>query len=185
MKATVNSVLLGLLILFGLIVAGILIVHFTSGEFTLGLITVFATVWIASQQYKKAKEREAEARLFLEKSKIYEEIVEIIFSLFAAAKGLSGNVEQEELTRKMLEIRKRLIIWGSFEAIEALDAISDVEEGEATSPELMFKKLGALYSSVRSDLSHNDPPDAGIKIALGSLVASDRKAFTEILFKNK
>jgi len=91
----------------------VLIYRFTNSEFVLGLISVAAAVITASIQYREAKSKEVDARLFGEKQKVYSELIGTIMTLFHERRTNPTAQEQAVLVKKLQQIRTELIIWGS------------------------------------------------------------------------
>jgi hypothetical protein len=163
---------LALLPLF--ILAGTVGLFFVSNaEFALGVGGICATLYGASYQFRVAKEREANSRLFAEKSKAYEGMINIVLSLFKSIKGMGPKTDNLKLAERLMDVRAKLIVWGAFDTIKALDQLGDVS-GAASDPKKTIRILGDMYEAMRRDLGHSDPPGSGLEIALGNIHANER-----------
>lgn len=172
------KVLLGLLaaLVFLAAVTVVLIVlfKFTKSDFVLGVIGAITSVGLASYQFRKAKEHEAEARLFSEKATVYKNLILLIADLFKGQK-LGQPRDIQKTSETLQEIRTQMIIWGSARTIRALDSMGD--NATETDPKAMMNWLAGLYAAIRADLGHKDDLLAAKDIALGHVVVTDRHQF--------
>lgn len=160
-----------------LIVAGgvALVYRFTNSEILLGILGGTVAIITAAFQYRAAKDNETAARLFQEKQAIYKELISIIMDQIKQKGRAKTTKEEAQLIDKMQDIRKNLIIWGSADTIRCLDRLSDRElKPEEIDAKDMITWFSELFSSVRKDLGHKDPPNAALEMALGILTAKDR-----------
>ncbi|MBI1385434.1 MAG: hypothetical protein GC150_11035 [Rhizobiales bacterium] len=170
--------------LVALLLAAIVVVHWFAGsQIVLSAISLATAIIVASIQYKSAKDKETDARLFTQKQAVYTELMDTIMRLFHDRKVELSEGEQAELARKFQTIRTKLIIWGSYDTIRHLDQMGtiadDLEDGDPTKGLLW---LGNTFAAMRKDLGHRDPTNAGAELALGMLKPSDReKARAKIL----
>lgn len=127
----------------------------TSDEFQIGIITVFCSFLIVFFQHKKTKEREIEARLFKEKSKIYEEIFNLIKEQFR--NNRTGKKNNEKLlVNKFEDLNYKILTWGSIETFNAWSSILDIDYENTKDDYLKLLPWAKLYASLRKDLGHND-----------------------------
>lgn len=162
-----------LLILGGIVVALIALYKFTQSDFVLGVLGAVASVGLASYQFRKAKEREVEARLFSEKAAVYKRLIELIGTLFKQQK--TGGADVEKLGETLQDIRTQLIIWGGSKTIQVLDSMGD--NSAETDPRALVRWLASLYAEIRKDLGHKDKEGAALEIALGHVIVTDRHMF--------
>ena len=129
----------------------------------------------AAYQFRLAKEKEAEARLFTEKQKVYSNLISTIFSIYQPEALKQKQPKDIEYARKFNEIRTSLIVWGSFETIKCLDSLS-MSDAELQLDPLKWglKRQAALFAAIRKDLGHKDPDDAGLEIAIGAIKGAER-----------
>ncbi|MCA8901746.1 MAG: hypothetical protein KDA53_10890 [Hyphomonas sp.] len=182
-SARVRDVVVALLVLAfcALLIVGVW--SFTETKFLLGVLGFCSTVVLASYQYRKAKEREVEGRLFANKAEIYQGIANIVKELMLSIKDPSQSVHADELTKRMIDYRAKMLVWSSLDTIRAYDALSKLEGKPAL--EIMMA-LANLYESMRKDLGHKDPDGAGLQIMIGNITdVSSVDEFKERLSSSK
>lgn len=157
--------------------------QFVQSELALGIIGGAAAIITASINYRAAKEKETESRLFSEKQKVYSELIEMIMGLFHNAKVGDEGQPNEELVERIKKVRTSLVIWGSFDTIKSLDAMGEagMSVQNTGNPVEGLRWLGALMENIRRDLGHKDSNGSDIEIALGILVPKDRAKMREML----
>ena len=170
-----SQVLLGLacvlVVLAGATYALILLSEKTGSQVAVAILGVAGALVGAAYQFRLAKEKEAEARLFSEKQKVYSELITTIFSLFQNF----SPTDENEITRRLFHIRTSLIIWGSFETLKCLDALSVLDTEHERNPlKWGIKKQAELFAAIRKDLGHKDPINAGLEIAIGIIKGDER-----------
>lgn len=136
-------------------------------------------VIVASIQYRLAKNREAEARLFSEKQKVYADLIQTIMDTFQDVKKPNARQGANNISEKLIKIKPKMIIWGSFGTIASLDRMGDLKDSSGDTDTLVvgLERLGDLIDNIRRDLGHtNDPENAGKEIALGFVTHSERPA---------
>jgi hypothetical protein len=154
----------------------------TSAQIVLGVLGFSAAIITASMQYKSAKDRETESRLFSEKQPVYSKLVKLILNISENMQTDDGSAA-DELVKQFKDIRTELIIWGHHETILAFDDFAKLNP-EGTPEEIVsegIKKIARLFSAIRSDLGHKDPDTAGRDLALGMLKPPDRERVAAIL----
>lgn len=162
--------------LITLVSIAIIVVHrFTGSQIVVGAISLATAIIVASIQYKSAKDKETEARLFSQKQAVYTELMDTIMGLFHDRKSEPSERAQVELTKKLQTIRTKLIIWGSYDTIRHLDQMGTIgDDIEGGDPTMRLLWLGEIFAAIRKDLGHKDPTAAGAEFALGMLIPSDR-----------
>lgn len=148
--------------------------NFAQSGLAIALVGFAGAVVTAAFQYRAAKDKEVEARLFSEKQAIYTELTHTIMS-FLQIDNDQARTSQDETTRKLKEIRAKLIIWGSFDTLRTLDKMGEINDdvsGDGLPSGLIW--LGNILSHMRKDLGHRDPEGSAAEIALGFLIPSDR-----------
>lgn len=157
--------------------------QFIDSDLALALLGFAGAIATASFQYRAAKDRETEARLFSKKREVYTELTEAIMSLFHGQKTPELRIEQDELVKKLQVIRTKLIVWGSFDTIRSLDQIGEMglEAQQINNPAAGLVWLSRLISHMRKDLGHKDPKDSAVELALGLVVPEDRVKLREAL----
>ena len=159
--------------LIALFVAG----YFPNAEIVVALIGLGGAIFGALLQYRWAKEKEAESRLFSEKQAVYVELITLIMSLLrpAAFRRQQNERSQDRLTLQLIEIRTKLIVWGSARTLLTLDEMSDLaDDNQSDVIDRGLHWQGRLFDAIRSDLGHKDPPGVGLDIAVGILTPEER-----------
>jgi len=165
----------GVVLLVAATASAIAIHHFANSDILVALLGLAGAIIVASMQYRWAKVKEAEARLFSEKQEVYTELISTIMGMFhnPAFREPSGDLDQAQLVRKLQKIRTKLIVWGSAQTIITLDQMATLADEEGALDKGL-QWLSAIFTAIRADLGHKDPPRAGLDIALGMLIPSDR-----------
>ncbi|MFZ2032087.1 MAG: hypothetical protein WAU68_17380 [Vitreimonas sp.] len=149
--------------------------HFTDSNFVLSIFGIAAAIITASIQYRAAKDKETDARLFTDKREVYSQLVSTLMNLFHENKTDPTKEDQEALVQKLRGIRTQLLVWGSAATLRALDSLSAGLEPEASGlPISGTKWMAELFGAIRTDLGHKDPPGAALEMALGMLNEPDR-----------
>ncbi|WP_417816387.1 hypothetical protein [Thalassospira alkalitolerans] len=125
----------------------------TDPGFIFAGISAMVSIIIASYTHYKAKEREAESRVFSEKSKVYSEFMDLIFEMMKSAKGGTDAKElsPEQLDR-FLSVKKRIYIWGNKNVLKYMTELSNAEINGKNVLDVSDK----LMSELRADLGHKD-----------------------------
>ena len=151
---------------------------FISSDITIAIISGAVAIVIASTNYRFAKQKETEGRLFTEKQKVYSKLIEMIMGLFL--RTYEGNLVQpdDELAKELHNIRTNLIIWGSLDTIKSLNDLSKLEAKirDSGSPAEGLIWLGNLMENIRRDLGHKDAKNSGKEIAIGIIKTEDQPA---------
>ena len=127
-------------------------------------IGLAGTVIGASATHATTKRREIEARHFSEKREAYGGFLDILLSLSQQGKKL------QPLEKKMLDLRKGLLFWGSSDFIKIWNLI----ENPGEDPLVMLRNLDKILRWMRSDLGHDDSSLQKGDLADFLLVAKDR-----------
>jgi hypothetical protein len=106
---TAIAVVAAVIVLFGAVIW--LLDQFIDSDLALAFLGFAGAIATASFQYRAAKDRETEARLFSEKQQVYTELTETIMSLFHGQKTPALHIDQAELVKKLQIIRTKLIVW--------------------------------------------------------------------------
>ncbi len=148
----------------------------TGSQVVVTILGIAGALVGAAYQFRLAKEKEAEARLFTEKQKVYSNLISTIFSIYQPEALKQKQPKDIEYARKFNEIRTSLIVWGSFETIKCLDSLS-ISDAELQLDPLKWglKRQAALFAAIRKDLGHKDPDDAGLEIAIGAIKGDERE----------
>ncbi|MEM1391004.1 MAG: hypothetical protein AAGG45_07965 [Pseudomonadota bacterium] len=173
------SVLFKVIVLFiALVLAAWFILQFSDSNFVLGVIGAVVAIITASMQYRAAKDRESDARLFAQKQEVYSDLIETVMGLFGGVKGKSAELTEMQLAEKLQSIRTKLLVWGSFETLNALNKLSylgsDSAENQLDVAARGSEWLSELFRGIRRDLGHKDPADAHLELALSILNEPDR-----------
>jgi hypothetical protein len=158
--------------------------QFVKSDFALAILGIAGAIITASYQYRVAKNREAEARLFSEKQAIYTELIETIMDIFYSVKeGSTHRLSDEEIARRLRLIKTKLLVWGSFDMIRLLDQLGEVglDVQKENDPTTGLIWLSRLIGHMRQDLGHRDPKDSLMEIALGLIVPEERVKIREAL----
>ncbi|MDP6833377.1 MAG: hypothetical protein QF512_20665, partial [Alphaproteobacteria bacterium] len=158
--------------------------NYVGAQFTIGVLGFAAAIITASIQYRSAKDKETDSRLFSEKQSIYTELMETMMGFIHQAKDPEWKFDEEEFVPRLQAIKTKLIVWGSFDTIRTLDKMGEIEV-KTDDPSHMLVWLGELMANIRKDLGHKDPNDAGIEIALGLIIPTDRAALRNTIMKVK
>ena len=147
-----------------------------SSAVVLQTLALLVTVGLAIWTYNKTKEKEIASRLFPEKAKIYEKLLDAVkFSMKAAGSksdGQEGEVHVDpELVERLRELQYSAIIWGDQEFIDVLSQFT----GESEDPSHVFKKVADMYKQMRKELGHKDRPSIGWD-ALALMIKADERA---------
>jgi hypothetical protein len=158
--------------------------QFVKSDFALAILGIAGAIITASYQYRVAKNREAEARLFSEKQAVYTELTETIMEIFYSAKRDSEHsIGTVEMAQKFQLIRTKLLVWGSFDTFRSLDQLGEIslDVQNTNDPTKILVWLGRLVGHMRKDLGHKDPKDSVREIALGLIVPEERVKIREAL----
>jgi len=159
--------------------------YFIKSDLALALLGFACAITTASFQYRAAKDRETEARLFSEKQKVYTELTETIMEIFHSQKDPELHIGQGELIKKLQLIKTKLIVWGSFDTIRSFDQMGEIGPNvqNPNDPTSGLVWLSRLIANMRKDLGHKDPKALTTEIALGLIVPEDRVKIREDLKK--
>lgn len=179
---SLGSILIGLVLLAAIALAMYFFVKTVDSKIALSVIGLAGAIITASLQYRHAKNRESEARLFNEKQAVYTELIALVSSIFQGVKS-KEPLSQEMIVSRLQDIKSKLFVWGSFATIHCLDNMGslDTEEDERMRAASGIRWLGELLAHIRKDLGHNDPPGSGLEMALGMIVIHDRAKIREML----
>ncbi|WP_417835914.1 hypothetical protein [Thalassospira tepidiphila] len=120
-----------------------------SGYIFTGLSAV-VSICIASYTHYKAKEREAESRVFIEKSKVYGEFFDLIFDLIKGVKDKERKLSEKELVDKMIDCKKKMYMWSNARVLKCIKELSDAG---GTGKDVL-SIADRLMSELRLDLGH-------------------------------
>lgn len=154
------SVFLIILIVIFLFIA-ILFLADLSKEFIVSVVTAIGGYFGFLYTARKTKEKEIEARLFPPKAGVYGDIFTLIKDLFVNNKksNLSEKAQkrfEEELAKKLMEIKTNLLIWGSEDTISCYLDIDNSADVAKTDTYVYMNKWAKLYYNMRKDLGHKD-----------------------------
>jgi hypothetical protein len=161
--------------------------QFVESEFALAILGIAGAIITASYQYRVAKNREAEARLFSEKQAVYTDLIETIMDIFYNVKeGSKNGLSEDDISQKFRLIKTKLLVWGSFDMIRSLDQLGEVglDVQDKSDPKSGLIWLSRLIGHMRKDLGHKDPKDSLTEIALGLIVPEERVKIREALARD-
>lgn len=169
------SILIVVLVVGAGVVGLIALFLYTNTQFVLGVFGVGVAIITASINYRAAKEKEIDSRLFADKRTVYTELVGTVMGLFHEKKINPTEEEQKSLVKKLQGLRTQLLVWGSADTLQALDQMSGLQQPDTSGlPIAGTRWLARLFSAIRTDLGHKDPPGAALEMALGMLNEPDR-----------
>lgn len=148
------------IILFSLFVAAIWTSDGNVRASILGLITAVILA-IVAQYY--AGVRAIQASHFPEKRAAYKLLFDLLFDLVKAIK-VGKPMSDQKLASKLLEFNKQLMIWGSYDTIEALRKFEGISGQKDVSAKEINFVVDDLLKAARKDLGHDDSavPEGGI-----------------------
>jgi cbb3-type cytochrome oxidase subunit 3 len=149
-----------------------------SGQVALGCITFIGGIWLAFWNMRKAREKEAESRIFSQKAEAYEALVTILRDLFMASKGWAPSTEAAEVAKSLMVIRYKMIVWGGQATIRAISALEAVPPGN---PGAQFLAVSDLYAAIRADLGHQDDPSLAEDLFLTQITEEDKASVRTML----
>jgi len=115
----------------------------------LGMGTAISAAIITHNYSQK---REIRARHFLEKSKAYMHIFDLIFEVIRMTKE-SKELTEKQMIERSMEIKKSLMIWGDQNVLKAW---MKFEEGSSKNPNEIITYIDNVIREIRKDLGHND-----------------------------
>ncbi len=143
------------------------------------VITVVASITAICITHYLTKRREIQSRQFAKKAEAYEAIFEVVFQLFIETKKLAPEQDQDELIKKLLLVKNKIMVWGSQEVVQWLDKV-----GDTSSPDNNLYYFERLFHEMRKDLGHNDN-NLSIGDFIGSLTISEDKELIKTIIANK
>lgn len=135
------------------------------------LIAILATAITAFVTFVRTKEKEAEARLFPEKAKVYSDILEVLNDLMNQSKPWAKKISDDEVAKRLNDARYKLIVWGSGPAVKAFEEIETFVDGDVGD---MLARLAYIYGWMRRDLGHKDSAYALAHISAQHIVSHER-----------
>ena len=156
----------------------------TNSDFVLGVLPIAAAIIVAAFQYRAAKDKETDARLFSQKQAAYTDLIGVVMELFHEKKIDPTPDEQASLVRKLQKIRTQLVIWGSSATLLTLDKMGLITPDTSGMAITGTKWLAELFAAIRKDLGHKDPQGAALEIALGLLKEPDRSQLRAAIAKS-
>lgn len=159
--------------------------HFTDSQFVLSVFGIAVAVITASINYRAAKNKETNARLFADKREVYVDLVQTVMNLLHERKANPTVEEQAALVKKFQTLRTQLLVWGSAATVLALDKMGEMEAKPESAPANMTVWMAQLFAAIRKDLGHEDTPEESVELALGMLIPKDRAVVRAELKKNK
>ena len=177
-----SSVLPAILLLTLSAVLIAILYKITESQIIIAVIGFSTAIVTASFQYRAAKDRETEARLFSEKRSVYVELIELIMGMFGKEHANESNSEQSDLVAKLRKIRTQLLIWGHADTVLVLDSLGSRMPTDVNSitdqdkVALLTIWMGDMFKAIRRDLGHKDDVSSAVEMALGVLNEPDRTA---------
>ncbi|MGV8928576.1 MAG: hypothetical protein ACOH1E_02390 [Brevundimonas sp.] len=144
----------------------------------IGLIAIVAAAVTAFVTFVRTKEKEAEARLFPEKAKVYSDILEVLNDLMSQSKPWAKKVSDDEVAKRLNDARYKLIVWGSGPAVKSFEEIETFVEGDVGD---MLARLAYIYGWMRRDLGHKDSAYSLAHISAQHIVSHERPDAYEAL----
>jgi hypothetical protein len=160
------------------------IFRYTNSAFILGVLPVAAAIIVAAIQYRQAKDKETDARLFSEKQAAYTNLIGLIMGLLHEKAVEATSEGQPALVAKLQSIRTQLVIWGSSLTLLTFDKMGSLATDASGIPVAATKWMAELLGAIRKDLGHKDPPGAAMEMALGILKEPDRSIVRAAIMKS-
>jgi hypothetical protein len=150
--------LLSIIILLVLFVAA---VWTSDGNVRASILGLIAAVTLALLAQYYARVRAIQASHFPEKRAAYKLLFDLLFDLIRDVKN-NKPMSGQKLENKMMNFKKELMIWGSYDTMEALQEFDSNDEKMSTRE--MNLRIDRLLKAARKDLGHDDSavPDGGI-----------------------
>lgn len=118
-------------------------------------IIAFAGVaGVAIYKNSEIRKREINARHFAEKREAYMTIIDIFFELIEAQKK-QKNLSSSQLQKKMTLFKKRMIVWGGCDVIQAWNELEMRVDADSSSRDLVVR-MEKILRAIREDLGHDD-----------------------------
>lgn len=149
-----------------------------SGTVALGCVTLIATTTMALWQFNRTKKKEAEARIFSERSKVYQRLLNAIRNIMFASKGWIEEKSGDDLAKELSEITYEMIIWGGQDTIRA---IGQITKNPGDNIAEMMRTMAQLYKAIRSDLGHNDDTQLHNDLVLQLISVKDHEEVRKYL----
>ena len=144
-----------------------------SVEVQTSILALFGVVVASIITHVSAKKRDIQARQFQEKRVVYEEFMTLIFDVLADVKRKELGrqaLSQKKLAQRMLEFKRKLIIWADAKSIEMWNEIEKQTQSTSTMDPLETLLLWDKFMrQMRLDLGMNDstlPPGALVDMVL-------------------
>ena len=131
-----------------------------SNQVKLGVLTAIVSVGTLVYSQRSNLNREIEARHFLQKSKIYEEIIDTLGSLFKESKGWAESEGGDILARKLFDIQSKLLVWAGPDVLHAWEGIKTGPSDSSNIGE-MFTRVEQLLRALRKELGHSNDDQIG------------------------
>ena len=138
-----------------------------------GTFTIISIVY----KHYETRNREINARHFLEKKTSYMIFINLMFEVLSALKK-KNEIEGGNLEENMLNFKKELIVWGNQEVFQAyLNYEKESSKKEKNNKILL--EVDKLLRAIRKDLGHNDSQLKPGELVSIILTAEDREQFLE------
>ena len=134
----------------------------------LGAATVIVVGIFTHYQTKK---REIAARHFSDKRDGYMNFIALLFDMILATKK-NGHIDNEELLKRYVPVKKAIIIWGGPKIIEEWNYFETMPNNQT--PKQALLRFEKILRAIRVDLGHDDsslPPGSLVAMIL---VAEDK-----------
>lgn len=120
---------------------------------TIAAITAFlVNVYV---KHRESKERIVQD-LRSKKTAVYEELIDLIFSVIMAEKLGKEALTQEELVAKFAKLTPKVVIWASEDVVTAWAAMRNEAQKQHDSPFDQFGPWNDFLRALRRDLGHSD-----------------------------
>ena len=121
-----------------------------------GILALIGVAASAIMAHWSAKKREIEARHFAEKRGGYKNFMDIMFEVLTATKLGRKPPSEKQLSEKLLEYKKMLLIWADPHVIKMWDEVESSVGNTAQDPKKALLMWDSLLRQMRKDLGKDD-----------------------------
>lgn len=139
------------------------------------LIGLFGIVCVALLTQYYAQKREIAARHFVEKTKAYSHVFDLVFKILTNTKE-GKSIKETELFKDGMELKKALMVWGSQDVLKAWNKY-EVDAAADNAPDKILLNVDAIFRRIREDLGHNDSSMAEGELFKTLIIATEKEKF--------
>lgn len=149
-----DKIIAGLLLILVIWLTWLFYGYFSAADANVkvSLIGLGTAIFVAIISHTYAQKREIKARQFLEKSKAYMHIFDLIFEIMKMTKE-GRELTEQEMIQKSMNIKKALMVWGDQNVLRVW---LRYEEEALSKPEAVLFNIDAVLREIRKDLGHDD-----------------------------